>query len=100
VPQQTIFVPQRLSPIPQLVVIAKNCAVESYLTFLLADALRSLAVAHTPSSLVPKWQMAGTKHLSPVSETTYCFPSYLHGRGTLLGIDLCAPSTTQKVPGP
>jgi hypothetical protein len=35
--------------------------------------------------------MAGTKHLSPVSETICGFSAYLQGVGSLLGLDSCAP---------
>jgi hypothetical protein len=51
-------------------------------------------------SIVPKWQMTGTKHPCAVSETSEFLLSYLLGRGTLHGIDLCAPLLTVRVPLP
>jgi hypothetical protein len=42
--------------------------------------------------------MAGTKHARMVSETLEFLLSYLHGRGTLHGIDLGAPFLAVKVP--
>jgi hypothetical protein len=49
---------------------------------------------------VPKWEMSGTKHGLRCLKDFGCFPAYLHGIGTLHGLDLARHSQSRGASGP
>jgi hypothetical protein len=49
---------------------------------------------------VPKWEMSGTKHGLRCLKDFGWFPAYLHGIGTLHGLDLARHSQSRGASGP
>jgi hypothetical protein len=54
----------------------------------------------TAMTNVPKWEMSGTKHGLRCLKDFGWFPAYLHGIGTLHGLDLARHSQSRGASGP